>query len=433
MKIGILGAGLTGLTIANHLKKDFEILEKNECVGGLCRSFSEKRYTWDIGGHILYSRDKKLLNEMLSFLGKNKVKGVRNNKIFFKGRFVKYPFENGLSELPEEDNKECLDKFLNNPMSKIKPTNFTQWMYKMFGDGITEKYLLPYNEKIWNFPPHQMSCHWVEGRVPKPPKIDIINSSKGIKTEGYKEQINFIYPKKGGIAALISAMHKKVKKKIVKFEARLIRKVNKRWLIINKSKTRVYDKIISTIPLSELISMLQEVPLNVRIAADSLKYNSLALVALGYKMDPKNKKDFTAIYFPQKEFLFNRLCFMENFSPQNVPFKNRSLITAEITYKKGSAVDKYFNDINLKNKIIRDLDKLGIADKNDLDFCSVKRFNHAYIIYDKDYQYNIKVIKDYLRKKGIYICGRFGQWEYWNMDKVYEEAKKLAQRLNRKV
>ena len=146
-----------------------EVMEKDSECGGLLKSFKKEGFTFDSGGaHIIYSKNKKTVDFMLKVLGQNFFRKKRNNKIYFKDRFVKYPFENGLSGLPKQDNFECLYHYLNNN-HRPQPTNFREWIYYTFGKGIAEKYLIPYNEKIWNYPTEKMSLHWVEGRVPKPP------------------------------------------------------------------------------------------------------------------------------------------------------------------------------------------------------------------------------------------------------------------------
>ena len=104
-------------------------------------------------------------------------------------------------KLPKKDLEYCINTFLNNPFEKYDYQNMIQFFYKMFGEGITRIYLEPYNRKIWKFDPSFMDTQMVE-RIPKPPKKDIINSSKGIVTEGYKHQLFFQYPKSKGIQAL---------------------------------------------------------------------------------------------------------------------------------------------------------------------------------------------------------------------------------------
>jgi len=104
MSVGIIGGGLTGLTIGANLKVKSEILEKNQSCGGLCRSYEEEGFTFDQGGHILFSRDKELLKLIVGLLGKNVHKQRRNNKVLINGRLIKYPLENDLAGLRLIDN-----------------------------------------------------------------------------------------------------------------------------------------------------------------------------------------------------------------------------------------------------------------------------------------------------------------------------------------
>ncbi|KPQ44511.1 MAG: hypothetical protein MPEBLZ_00878 [Candidatus Methanoperedens nitroreducens] len=107
MKTAILGGGLTGITLARLLHEkgeDVTVLEREPVFGGLCRSVSDSGFTFDIGGsHIIFSRDAEVLTFMNDVLGKNSQRNIRNTKIFYKGLYIKYPFENGLNQLPKDD------------------------------------------------------------------------------------------------------------------------------------------------------------------------------------------------------------------------------------------------------------------------------------------------------------------------------------------
>ena len=202
MKIGVLGGGLVGLVVASRCKShDCEVLEADEAIGGHCRSLIKDGYTFDPGGpHILFSKNQEMMAIFREQLGDNISQRTRNNKIWYQGRYVKYPFENGLYDLAPEDRFECLYHYLKNDYPP--PKNFKEWIYHVFGKGIAEKYLLPYNEKIWNVPAEKMGIDWVDGRVPRPPIEDVIKSAVGVVTEGYTHQLYFLYPKTGGIEAL---------------------------------------------------------------------------------------------------------------------------------------------------------------------------------------------------------------------------------------
>ena len=181
MKTAIVGGGLSGLTIGYLLNKQGLNLGFRARIKlwWAMKDLNEKGFTFDLGGsHIIFSKNESVLKFMLELLKGNKVKNKRNTKVLYKGCYVKYPFENGLSDLPLEENFECLNSFIHGLLSRAKErdckaVNLEEWFYRTFGDGITEKYLMPYNEKIWKFSVKEMGLDWVE-RIPDPSVEDII-------------------------------------------------------------------------------------------------------------------------------------------------------------------------------------------------------------------------------------------------------------------
>lgn len=425
MKIGILGGGLTGLTLAANLEKDYEVLEKDAVCGGLCRSLEEDGFTFDYGGaHIIFSRNQAPVDFMVNMLGENLVRGRRNNKVLFKDVFVKYPFENGLSDLPKQDNFECLYYYLKNDYPA--PTNFKEWIYYTFGKGIAEKYLIPYNEKIWNYDTARMSMHWMEGRVPRPPVEDVIKSAIGIETEGYTHQLYFFYPKTGGIQALIKALECKAPKISREFNVTRIARQGTSWIISDGKVDKQYDQVVATMPVADILNAMDNVPNDVIAALNSLRYNSLICVMLGIAKPRLN--DMTAVYIPDKQFLPNRIGFPMNFSADNVP-EGKSSLVAEITCNKG---DKVFDmsDADVITHVVEGLQERKIIDKKDVCYSRVMRTKYAYVVYDLGYLKNVKIVRDYVSQTGIILCGRFAEFEYINMDVCIERAIQLAGQLN---
>ncbi len=431
MRIGILGGGLTGLTVAFCLRQkasqrfEVEVLEKDSECGGLLKSLVKEGFTFDYGGaHIIYSKDKNSIQFMLDLLRGNYFRKRRNNKIYFKGRLVKYPFENGLADLPKQDNFECLFSYLNNHHPR-KPTNFKEWIYSTFGKGIAEKYLIPYNEKVWNYPTERMSLHWVEGRVPKPPVEDVIKSALGIPTEGYTHQLYFYYPRKGGIQALIKGMEEKIPEVVRNFEVKKIKKEKQGWVVSNGKITKRYDFLVSTIPIFDLISALDRVPHRVGHALRGLRYNSLITVMLGLEGD--DLPNFTAIYFPNSEVKFNRIAFPWVFSGYNTP-PGKSSLVAEITTRENDPLWRT-DDKKIVQEVTGDLYRRKLIDKKSICFAEVRRSKYAYIIYDQDYLKNIKTIRNFVRNLGIWLCGRFSEFEYLNMDACVQRGIDLAKKI----
>ena len=125
--------------------------------------------------------------------------------------------------------------------------------------------MVPYNEKIWKYPTDQMSLHWVDGRIPRPPVEDVIRSAIGIETEGYTHQSVFSYPLDGGIEALVHAIAAPIQKCIrTGFRVISIKRSGAGWKISNGDEVIEADRCICTMPLQHLLPCLENVPRNER-------------------------------------------------------------------------------------------------------------------------------------------------------------------------
>ena len=51
----------------------------------------------------------------------------------------------------------------------------------------------------------------------------------------------------------------------------------------------------------------------------------------------------------------------------------------------------------------------------------------AYVVYNHGYRDAVGRIREYLIERNVLPFGRFGGWEYLNMDAVMEKAEKAAQ------
>ncbi|MCQ2739241.1 MAG: FAD-dependent oxidoreductase [bacterium] len=435
MKYTILGGGLSSISLAYFLQNDdsvdeINILEKEENLGGLCRTFKKEGIEYDVGPHIFFSKDKEILDFMNGLLGQNVETHRRSNKIIHKGKFVQYPFENDLSKLSQEDIDYCVNTFMHNPFENYNATNMLQFFLKTFGEGITNIYLRPYNEKIWKFDPSFMDTQMVE-RIPKPPKEDIIKSANGETIDGYLHQLYFSYPKIGGTFSLINALISKLNNK-VKFHTncyiKKVKKVSSGFETHTSGKTYYADKIISTIPVNEFCYLYEDFskPKEILSAADNLKHNSIAICIINVKKDyAKGNYAFT---IADKNVKFHRISKLD-FMGENYHLENSVTYMAEITYRKNDLNDNA-TDEELIRDVISGLKYIGFIDsETDVNFTDIKRFEYAYVIYDLNHKENMKIIKNYFDNQDVYLNGRFGSFEYLNMDSIIRQSKNLAKSL----
>jgi protoporphyrinogen oxidase len=425
---GILGGGLAGLTVAARLEGSSEVLEAAERPGGQLRSVREEGFTYDAGGpHIIFSRNAETLAFMLALLGPNVHRRRRANKIFFKGRYVKYPFENGLYDLDPQDRFECLYHYLEN--RHPAPTNFKEWIYHTFGTGLAEKYLVPYNEKLWNLPADQMSFDWVDGRVPRPPLEDVVKAAVGVNTEGYVHQLDFHYPATGGIEALALGMASKAPLITPGFAVRHVRRTRDGWAVSDGHRERTYARLVSTLPIVEMTDIFESVPAEVRESAAALRFNSLITVTVG--LAGATLPEYTAIYVPDPQLLFHRLSLPGLFSPANVP-EGRSLIQAEITANAGDGIWE-LDDAEVQKRVISGLESMNLARFRDICYVRVFRAKYGYVVRDFHYQRRLETAKSYFQSLGVALCGRNAEFEYVNMDQCIERGFRVAADLNRQA
>ena len=156
-KIAIIGAGPSGLTIANALLRhgvgDFIVLEKEEDAGGLCRSHDVNGAPLDTGGgHFLDVRRPAVTNFVFDFMPEREWNRFeRDSRISIHGQMIGSPFEANIWQLDEAHQNRYLADIAaagcntGAPM----PEKFTDWIYWKLGRGIAEDYMLPYNRKMF--------------------------------------------------------------------------------------------------------------------------------------------------------------------------------------------------------------------------------------------------------------------------------------------
>ena len=425
--IGILGGGISGIALAAHLGDNVEVLEKRARIGGLCGTIVEDGFTFDAAGpHIMFSKNKDVLALMVEVLRDNVHQKRRDNKIWFKGRLVKYPFENDLASLPPQDNFECILGYIVNPHAGDEPHNLAEWSYKTFGEGISDKYFIPYNRKIWNYDPQKLGLEFVS-RIPKPPMEDVLKSAIGIPTEGYVHQLNFFYPIEGGFEQIVQGFAKRVRGGVrSSFVVEDVRRDGERWQVTSTTNDqRRYDELISTLPIHELLKVWPDAPAEAREAAAKLRYNSLINVVLGVNED--RGYPWTALYVPDPEIVFHRLSFPRAFSEKCVPPGSFSIM-AEITTNDGDGV-RELSDEQVLERVIRDLELMGLLDRKTIVYRKVVRFVYGYPVYDLDYRANVTAMRDAVAATGLRLLGRFAQFDYINSDVCVERALQMAKEL----
>jgi protoporphyrinogen oxidase len=427
VKIAILGGGISGLSTALFLERKglrAEVFEAARAAGGLCASETVDGFVADkAGGHIIYSTDREVLSFVLEVLGEGgSVENKRETRIFHHGHYVTYPFENGLADLPKEHNFECLKGYVEAAYARRggapEPTDFHAWCAWRFGEGISRHFMWPYNEKIWNVDLRRMGTAWVKGRVPDAPIDDVLRSSIGIRTTGYGHQATFWYPRTGGFQTIVDRIRERLSATRLRLgtPCRTLRKTAAGWEVNGEQ----FDRVISTIPLQELVKVLEGIPPRIREAFEKLGYTSLLTVFLALRHDRVPKLSW--IYFPHPENgPQNRITLLSNYSPENAP-PGKSSVMAEVTYigKLPGTPESVTRDV------VAGLERCGMLNSDDVLFSRTYDNRYAYILYEHGLEDRLEEVRGWLKDFGLPVVGRFGNYNYYNSDRCIRSAMDLA-------
>lgn len=435
MKTAILGAGVSGLALARTLVEhgfdlsNLHLFEAAPKVGGLCHSKTVDGFTYDItGGHILYSKDAPVMQWMKDCAGGDDafVTRDRNTKIRFgQDTWVHYPFENGIGDLPKGANYDCLKGYVESWHKRTvdgsgAPADFKSWVQWRFGDGIAKHFMDPYNEKIWKRPLEDITSGWVAGRVPDAPIEDVLRASVGIRTEGYKHQAIFYYPKEGGFQAITDGIASTLTSQI-----RLSTPVTE--VVRTASGWRVngeeFDQVVNTLPINELPAIIQGIPDGVADAMRGLAYNSITCYLIA--LDRPEHPNLSWVYLPQHEQgPANRVTYMSNYSPGNAP-EGKTSFLVEVTRPGGTPAP----GPSLEEEVIAGMEWAGLLKRDEILFTDHENAKYAYIVYDHDLESRRTASLDWLEESQLHPLGRFGHYDYFNSDQCVIAAREMATRL----
>ncbi|MBZ7973160.1 protoporphyrinogen/coproporphyrinogen oxidase [Campylobacter molothri] len=411
MKICIIGAGISGMSLARLLKDDFEveILEKESMVGGIARTKDVDGIAYHVnGGHCFATRyddvKKFIFSEVLKEDQWNRY--VKKAKILFKNNWINNPIENSILEINNFDSKLAFNitKEMFNA-SYENGRNLEEWFINHFGPTLAKEYFIPYNTKIWGIEPKDMDSIWTvddkQMKLPIPTKENFYNSLVNNKAiDGMVEASGYYYPKTNNQNTFIDAMSSNLNI-VLNYQVNNIEQKNKKFIVNGE---REYDLIINTSPLDRIYNTLKNIPNEVLDCFKKLKYNKISNVLC----ETDGSVDFTWAYIPDKNIGIHRTINIGTFFTPN-----KHYCLAE---RLGSHSVEYFEEEIKKLPYLKRIVAHNITD-------------HAYILFDLNYSKSkYKCIK-YLDSINIISHGRFGEWEYYNMDVCIKRSIDLSNKI----
>lgn len=400
MKYLILGAGPTGLTVANKLKErgisDFLVLEGEKVAGGLCRSLNVDGSPFDIGGGHFLDVRRPLVNEFLfKFMPENEWdKYDRDSRIVVNGNTVNHPIEANIWQMKMEDQVEYLKSIAVAGCNRgtAMPTSFVDWIYWKLGSKVAEDYMIPYNQKIFNKELNQLGTYWLE-KLPNVSFEETLLSCLEKKAYGTQPgHAQFYYPKEYGYGEVWLRMAESIKDNI-EYE-KVVKGIDFNNKIVTTADGDKYqaNTIITTIPWMEF-EYINGMPDDIKDSINELKYSSIQTEYFSENLDTLCQW----IYYPDPKLSYHRILVRHNFCPNSKGYWTETN-SERIEMEKANDNFKYMNKYAYPLNTIR---KPEIMDK----------------------------LLRWSKEQGVLGLGRWGEHQHYNSDVTVELAMKLGESL----
>jgi len=439
VKYAIIGAGPTGLGAAHRLgelgEDDVLVLERHDHAGGLAASFRDDAgFTWDIGGHVVFSHYEYFDRLMESLLGDERLEHQRESWVRSCATWVPYPFQNNVRHLPREARWECVRGLLPGKRPEDAPKNFREWIERIFGDGIAKYFMLPYNFKVWATPPELMQFGWIGERVSV---VDLKSVLKNVILEqddvAWGPNNTFFFPLHGGTGEIFRRMASRLDQKVRYGQEVVSVDADTRTLRTADGLEVQYEHLLNTAPLDILAGkwLRQRDDAMVKAAGD-LDRNGVYVGGVGLDVASEAERNSRCwMYFPDSDSPFYRVTNFHNYSPNNTARPGEQLaFMCETSYSEHKPE-------NLSELMDRTVD--GLVNSALLDRERVPEILTRWEI-SVDYGYPVPTlgrdgalahIQPRLETMGIQSRGRFGGWKYEvaNMDHSVMQGVEWADRM----
>lgn len=409
-KIAVIGAGVSGMSIAQMLKETNEVVvfEREDRPGGMVKCDRVNGHLFHrTGGHVFNTKRHDVLDWFWKRFNREEefTKADRNSAVSMTdGRIVAYPIENHAYQFSDEMMKTFIGDLISMAANKPKePTNFEEFLRGRFGETLYREYFQPYNEKIWRRSLTDVPLSWLADKLPMPTLDEIIfNNFKHVEEKQFVHS-SFYYPKNGGSQFVANRLSEGLDIRYNSNIGSIVKRENG-WSVCGVA----FDKVIFCGNVKELPTIVEGVDLSAyKDGIDALEAHGTTTVLCEIDDNP-----YSWIYMPSRVHQAHRIICTGNFAESN---RNSGVMSATIE----------FTDELSKEDILDNLSRIPYSPK----YLAHNYAPYTYPIQASGTREFISSLKSVIEPQGLYLLGRFAEWEYYNMDVAMGAALDLSIRL----
>ncbi len=280
----------------------------------------------------------------------------------------------------------------------------------MFGSGIAEHFMQPYNFKVWAHPLEMMGTNWQGDRVPT---VDVRRILQNLVEDrddvGWGPNNKFKFPLLGTgmlydriAEALPKAVNLGVSAERIDTERKTV--------TFRDGATVSYDQLITTMPLKELVKCIVDCPPRIQDAVQRLHHTSGMFIGIGVADPCPSSKCW--MYFPGSDSPFYRVTYLSNYSPQMTPGADHFSLLAEVS----ASPYKHEDPADVVDRTIEGMVACELLTPEQAQSKIVSRqllqVPYSYPVPTLGRDDALAIIQPWLMERDIYSRGRFGAWRY---------------------
>ena len=420
----VVGAGVTGLSFANFLRREaaargrgepeIAILEADDQPGGYCKTVKKDGFVWDYSGHFFHFKHPDIEAYLRERMPGQDIRTVTKRSLIRYGdRDIDFPFQKNIHQLPRDEFIDCLvELYFRDEKSADDeaPRSFQDMLYRRFGRGIAERFLIPYNEKLYACDLDELDKDAMGRFFPHADVADIIRNMRRPDNASYNA--TFTYPL-GGAIEYIRALLYDLPESMISYGERLVGIDLKRRVAVTSKREIGYGHLVTSAPFPGLAGMA-----GLAHDAGVFSWNKVLVFNLGF--DRKGPREPHWMYVPSRERCFYRVGFYDN-----IMDGDRMSLYVEI----GASKDAELDADAMRERVLADLRAEGIVSGHELVASHSVVLDPAYVHITRASMAEKQRLMGILNAAGVYPAGRYGGWTYCSIEDNMVEAQGLARTL----
>ena len=414
----VVGAGVSGLSFANWLRQEASardrsppeilVLEADAEPGGYCKTIHQDGFVWDYSGHFFHFKDPTIeawLRERMP--GQTILCVEKRSFIRFGGLDVDFPFQKNIHQLPREDFIDCLVDLHFREKPDGPADSFKAMLYERFGRGIAEKFLIPYNQKLYACDLDTLDADAMGRFFPYAEVDDIIRNMRRSDNRSYNS--TFTYPTGGAIEYIRALLHD-LPGDAVSYGERLESIDLVRQVAQTNRRQLAFRRLVSSAPLNRLATACG-------LDHDEARFSWNKVLVFNLGFDRKGPTAPHWMYFPATDLCFYRVGWYDN-----IMGSDRMSLYVEI----GAPKDATFDVDAERARVLADLERIGIVDGHRLVSWHSVVLDPAYVHINRAAMAEQARLKAIMNAAGVYPVGRYGSWTYCSIEDNMLETRALA-------